>query len=371
LNGDYDNNLPEYSATTGSFDCSELSGVSLRFMRWLNVEEPTWDHARLQVSIAGGSFQTFWENTAEVADNAWIQQEYDLSDLADGQADVRIRWTMGPTDSAWQFSGWNIDDVEIRAIVPPDHNPADLNSDGVVNGADLTILLSMWGPCRGCLADLDGNGFVDGADLTILLSAWGTSGSMAAHDDGDPERGGTDLVDGVSGSLLPLVNDDRLAPWEFGGLLLAPNGYVQLESGLLELELAGSLPIEEHDLVVVSGDAVLGGELVVRLSDLELAGAETYEVLLADRIVDAFHDVRVLGARDDEAVSICLTERALVVRRGALGSNRSSDTPAFPSEAFALIDAIGTRGPTWDLDGDGAVSLEDLGILLREGVDCE
>jgi hypothetical protein len=278
---------------------------------------------------------------------------------------------MGSTDGSWQFSGWNIDDVEIRAIVPPDHNPADLNSDGVVNGADLTIMLSMWGPCRGCLADLDGNGFVDGADLTVLLGAWGSSGSMAAHDDGDPERGGTDLVDGTSGSLLPLVNDGRLAPWESGGLVLAPNGYVQLESGLLELELAGSLPIEEHDLVVVAGDAVLGGVLVVRLSDLELAGAGTYVVLLADRIIDAFHDIRVLGARDDEEISVCLTERALVVRRGTLGSNRSSGTPAFPSEAFALIDAIGMPGPAWDLDGDGAVSLEDLGILLREGVDCE
>jgi len=50
---------------------------------------------------------------------------------------------------------------------------ADLNGDGVVDGADLGILLSSWGPCDGCAADLNGDGVVDGADLGILLSAWG------------------------------------------------------------------------------------------------------------------------------------------------------------------------------------------------------
>jgi len=53
---------------------------------------------------------------------------------------------------------------------------ADLNCDGVVNGADLGILLSSWGQCVDgalCPADLNGDGVVDGADLGILLSNWG------------------------------------------------------------------------------------------------------------------------------------------------------------------------------------------------------
>jgi hypothetical protein len=48
--------------------------------------------------------------------------------------------------------------------------PADLNGDGKVDAADLTILLSSWG---GGGADLNGDGVTDAADLTILLSAWG------------------------------------------------------------------------------------------------------------------------------------------------------------------------------------------------------
>jgi len=53
---------------------------------------------------------------------------------------------------------------------PPPSNPADLNNDGTVNGADLALLLGNWGnPGTG---DIDSSGVVDGADLAALLSAW-------------------------------------------------------------------------------------------------------------------------------------------------------------------------------------------------------
>ncbi|MBL9140441.1 MAG: hypothetical protein JNK53_01125, partial [Phycisphaerae bacterium] len=49
---------------------------------------------------------------------------------------------------------------------------ADLNSDDIVNGADLGILLSKWGQVRG-VADLNQDGVVNGADMGLLLAAWG------------------------------------------------------------------------------------------------------------------------------------------------------------------------------------------------------
>jgi len=52
----------------------------------------------------------------------------------------------------------------------------DLNGDNSVDGADLLILLSAWGPCADpddCPGDLNSDGMVDGADLLILLSNWG------------------------------------------------------------------------------------------------------------------------------------------------------------------------------------------------------
>jgi len=52
----------------------------------------------------------------------------------------------------------------------------DLNGDGVINGADLALLLGAWNSA-GSPFDLDGNGTIDGADLAMLLGAWSGAGS--------------------------------------------------------------------------------------------------------------------------------------------------------------------------------------------------
>lgn len=50
-------------------------------------------------------------------------------------------------------------------------NPYDLDGDGVVNAADLAILLTNWGGAK--LGDLNGDGIINAADLSLLLSNWG------------------------------------------------------------------------------------------------------------------------------------------------------------------------------------------------------
>jgi len=94
--------------------------VSLRFQRWLGVEKNTYDHANIQVSNDRINWTTIWENPAsDISDTAWTLQEFDISEIADSQPRVFIRWMMGPTDGSYRFCGWNIDDVEIIAIRPP------------------------------------------------------------------------------------------------------------------------------------------------------------------------------------------------------------------------------------------------------------
>ena len=46
----------------------------------------------------------------------------------------------------------------------------DLNADGVVDAADLAIMLNNWGGSGA--TDLDGNGITDAADIAALLNAW-------------------------------------------------------------------------------------------------------------------------------------------------------------------------------------------------------
>jgi hypothetical protein len=67
--------------------------------------------------------------------------------------------------------------VDIGAVEgngPPRPTPriGDLNADGVVDGADLAIVLSNWGVSI-CDADLNASGLVDGLDLGALLGSWG------------------------------------------------------------------------------------------------------------------------------------------------------------------------------------------------------
>ncbi|MBC03169.1 MAG: hypothetical protein CMJ34_07680 [Phycisphaerae bacterium] len=54
----------------------------------------------------------------------------------------------------------------------PDCCPGDLNCDGLVDGADLGLMITAWGT-NDPSADLTGNGLVDGGDLGLLIGAWG------------------------------------------------------------------------------------------------------------------------------------------------------------------------------------------------------
>ena len=114
-----------------------------------------------------------WSNgSGETAENSWSEHEYDISDLADEQPAVFIRWghEIG-SSGAWAYSGWNIDDIEIRGIgVGPCYG--DVNEDGVVDIDDLFEVLGHWGEGAGPY-DLNDDGAVDIDDLFEVLASWG------------------------------------------------------------------------------------------------------------------------------------------------------------------------------------------------------
>ena len=115
LYGDYPNYLSETNLTSTAIDCSNMFGVTLKFWRWLGVEQPIYDHAYVRISTDGSNWYTIWENSETIENYAWTQMELDISDYADDQSEVYLRWVMGETDGGWTYCGWNIDDIEIFA----------------------------------------------------------------------------------------------------------------------------------------------------------------------------------------------------------------------------------------------------------------
>jgi len=69
---------------------------------------------------------------------------------------------------------WFVDNVSLTRVQPP-ITPGDLNRDGVIDLADLAVLLSDFG-CTGggCPGDVDFDGDTDLVDLSILLGNFGT-----------------------------------------------------------------------------------------------------------------------------------------------------------------------------------------------------
>ena len=58
------------------------------------------------------------------------------------------------------------------AYIAPANNPADLNQDGKVDGADFGLLLTFFGPSSTGAGDLNSDWTVDGSDVGLLLAAW-------------------------------------------------------------------------------------------------------------------------------------------------------------------------------------------------------
>ena len=178
LAGDYPNNMPLYCLTTTAINCRDIQAAEARFRRWLGVERNPYDNATVAVSNDGSNWTTLWSNPDNtISDSSWTQIVLDISEVADQQQTVYLRWTMGTTDGNITYPGWNIDDVEIWGMFIP-QCLGDLDCDGDIDLSDLSQLLSNYGMSSGANyndGDIDGDHDVDLSDLSALLAVYGTT----------------------------------------------------------------------------------------------------------------------------------------------------------------------------------------------------
>jgi hypothetical protein len=149
--GDYEVNLSDkdYVAISDTFDFTYYNDISIRYMRWLNIGND--DYASIDVSSDGGeTWHEAWSNGSLILDGNWKLHEVDISELAARKNNVLIRFTLGPTNDYWQFSGWNIDDFSLTGkFVSNDVGIASLISPlegcGHTNSDSVTVIVKNYG----------------------------------------------------------------------------------------------------------------------------------------------------------------------------------------------------------------------------------
>lgn len=172
LAGDYPNNMATVQyLTTTAINATGATNVKLGFWRRLGIESSTYDHANVQYSTNGSTWNTIYNHTAgSFNELAWTYQEYALPAAANA-ATLYVRWGMGTTDSSVTYPGWNIDDVQIVGDLPP-ITPADFNADTVVDVLDFLDFLDAFGD-EDAWADFNADGSVDILDFLDYIDAFG------------------------------------------------------------------------------------------------------------------------------------------------------------------------------------------------------
>jgi len=125
--------------------------------------------------LTGGQDRPARVDTTAPADptKSWFYYAPDIKSISNNLADAPFRSRMDNT-SFVVFPGVFM----IRATgvpSPPPNCPGDANGDGVIDAADLSVLLSNFGqPAAGPgFGDFNGDGQCNGADLSVLLSGFG------------------------------------------------------------------------------------------------------------------------------------------------------------------------------------------------------
>ncbi|MCH2139195.1 MAG: C25 family cysteine peptidase [Phycisphaerales bacterium] len=165
LNGDYSGSQGSAMfLTTELIDCSSIIDVELKFQRWLNSDYQPYVTQRLEISADGTNWTSIFDNgDDEMTASSWSEQVHDISDVADGEPAVRVRWSHQVTQSgAWAYSGWNVDDVAIWGVdVGSEPCEGDYNGDGMVGATDILQVLGEWGS-------------YNTDDILLIIANWGS-----------------------------------------------------------------------------------------------------------------------------------------------------------------------------------------------------
>lgn len=218
LEGDYPINMiePAY-ATTPRIHTTGIRNVVLWYDRWLGVNSAAGHSAAVQVSNDGTTWQDVWsQNQQPVSDSSWAVQLINISEVADDQHAVYVRWVLGPTDAAPTYPGWNIDDVQVLGLLEdPPHvllsdrgtavtRLADFSGPDVPHVTALAPTNALGGDGTGRHFGLFEDGLIHAFDPAVPETLLGAFAPPAPDVEGMAYSGSTLYVSTASGDLFSL-----------------------------------------------------------------------------------------------------------------------------------------------------------------------
>lgn len=112
--GNYEPNLPNRQDSTLSptINSRYYKDVHFTFYKWLNVDN--FDEATVDLSLdAGATWSNLWINSSYENDSKWNLEDFDISNEADREENIKVRFAIGNSDGSSEAGGWNIDDVAL------------------------------------------------------------------------------------------------------------------------------------------------------------------------------------------------------------------------------------------------------------------
>jgi hypothetical protein len=257
-----------FYVTTGPIDLSTRARTRLRFQRWLNTDAGFNSRATVEVSTDGATWREVFVNpAAPTTQNAWRLMDYDISSIADGQSAVRVRW--GYQTNLSNYTGWNIDDVEILGESTAQFTIAlaDSASEGA---ASLTATLQITAPQLAAttvtLASSDPAVATVPPTLTLLPNQQIATFVVTPVDDAMLDGSQATTISAVAPGLRPsgvqfTVHDNESA----SVALSAPASATEGQSGLVGSVSVSAVPAADVAITLAASDGALAAPSFVTI----------------------------------------------------------------------------------------------------------
>jgi opacity protein-like surface antigen len=152
-----------------------IDGTPVGFAPWISCapNNPQSGHVVLHSSIACNSSDLNWDDATDGSWEMAFMGGYVIEFSADCNGDGIVDYGQILDGTLEDANGNGVPDCCDEGV---DCDPClgDVNFDGIVNGADISVLLGFWGlNGKPVAADINKDGSVDGADLAAMLGGWG------------------------------------------------------------------------------------------------------------------------------------------------------------------------------------------------------